>query len=187
MTKNTFKTKVVLPFIALAAIGLTYYLVSNQGKGECGRWKSCTTEFVSHIKQLSTSQLIYAKDNDDQFPPVSSMPSLRAALFIYSNQPRFFDSINTITSRPEFNFNLAGVAMSLPPYPGAEQLEPKSVGAWQGQVFGQYPTYVVGFADSHMATIKNPEQVIPLFTGQFDRKGVVLAPADYLTDEDPLK
>ncbi|MBX3114753.1 MAG: hypothetical protein KF836_09335 [Fimbriimonadaceae bacterium] len=150
---------------------------------------SSTTYALSNVKQIAITTLIYQSDYDERFLATSAMPCTRAVLMPYIKNSQFFDSRESRFGRPQFNFNVAGVTSALTPYPGTKQLEPTEVAVWSNHVYGQYKGIVVSRADSSAKSYR-PEkyaEVLALFEGQFDRRGVVLMPADYLADQDPLK
>jgi len=144
------------------------------------------TPGVSNIKQIATSTAIYQADYDDLFPATSAMPGTRAVLMPYVKQKEMFEELPGSNARPLFNFNVAGILASLPPYPGANQAELTDVGVFYARSLEKPGYFFMTRGDTSAKTIKAVDLQLAL-SYQFDRKGAKLFPPDYLADKDPLK
>lgn len=141
---------------------------------------------ISHVKQLATSTVIYQSDNDGLYPATSSMPGTRSVLIPYVKSKELFEGYVGSHTRPLYNFNVAGVHESLPPYPGTTQQELQSVGVFFARSIKKPGYFYLSRGDSSVKATKAIDLQFAL-SHQFDRRGVVLMPADYLADQDPLK
>ncbi|MBX3114752.1 MAG: hypothetical protein KF836_09330 [Fimbriimonadaceae bacterium] len=186
---NSLISKRDLTAIVVVAIILIPVVAWIAGPMLTGHTVASKTQCLSNQKQIATAIIIYAIDNDETFPLASSMLTLRAQLNSYVKRKESFLPYKKYTTIPQFNFNLAGVKNTLPPFPGTEQREPNEVAIWYSAVVAAPYGFLVAHADSSVKfypAAKHAEYQ-NLLAPQFDRKGIQLLPPDYLADQDPLK
>jgi len=182
----------IWPVIALTIIALVMlaYLVLPEILHMRHRIGNPKTQSISNLKQLGTGVAIYQSDYDGYFPPASAMPAVRVVLDPYTKNHTLFKPINEISTTPQFSFNIAGVAETLPPYPGSAQRALNEVAMWSScNLDKEMPGMFITVADSSVRFLRfdKIDKINAAFEGQFDRKGVKLWPADYLKSLDPLK
>ncbi|QYK54057.1 MAG: hypothetical protein KF824_03975 [Fimbriimonadaceae bacterium] len=139
----------------------------------------------SRYAGLATALIIYASDFDDTFPAAASEQTLRALTYDYIKNHTVYEP-GIHAGKAMFNFNLAGVSMGAPPYHGGIKVEPsKVIVTWARNPKKQYEFFVYYLANERGTLTSS--QLLKALEPQFDRRGVVLMPADYLADQDPLK
>lgn len=149
--------------------------------------KSISMSMVLTSANEATMQ--YAADHDEVLPAATSMPTIRALVQPYTDSMPVFEFYSPAPSFAQFNFNLAGVSTSLPPFPGTRQTNAYQVVTWHSQLpMGPRRVAIVTF-DGKPKVLEpdEREKFQRLLAPQFDRKGVKLFPPDYLADKDPLK
>ncbi|MBX3114754.1 MAG: hypothetical protein KF836_09340 [Fimbriimonadaceae bacterium] len=139
----------------------------------------------SRYASLATALIIYASDFDDTFPAASSEKTLRALTYEYVKNKTVYEP-GIHAGKANFNFNLAGVSMGAPPYPGSIKVEPSRVIVTWARNPKKQDEFFVYYLANGRGTLTSLE-LLKALEPQFDRRGVVLMPADYLADQDPLK
>ncbi|MFM9874179.1 MAG: hypothetical protein ACKVQS_12025 [Fimbriimonadaceae bacterium] len=158
------------------------------------------TQMFSQLKQLGIATSLYLEDFDKQFPHATSMPTFRAQIIEYTkyspddnSRPEIFKAMPGHYTEPQFNFNLAGVKApneQLPLLPSGKLAFEQTILAFSAPIDKEsnVRVIVVHANTSTRAFMKNnPITFTDLLGPQFNRKGVTLAPADYLANQDPLK
>ena len=135
--------------------------------------------------QCAFSLMLYASDSDDIFPAASSEQTLRSLTYIYIKNPRVYQP-GRYAERTKFNFNLAGVSVAAPPYPGTPQFSADKIIVSHARNPKEPDEYFVYYLSAKQGTL-TASQLLTALEPQFDRKGVKLFPPDYLADQDPLK
>ncbi|QYK54058.1 MAG: hypothetical protein KF824_03980 [Fimbriimonadaceae bacterium] len=179
--QGLFAFILIIFLMILAGIAIPVFLGSKPAPKK--------TQSLSNHKQVATSLLIYSADNEGTYPNGSGMPTIRVQLTPFTKRKELFIPHKNYTTTPYFNFNLAGVKDTLPPYPGTEQREPAEVAMWYSHILAKPYGFIVAHADSSVkfySAAKHGEYR-NLLVPQFDRKGVQLLPPDYHADQDPLK
>ncbi|QYK54061.1 MAG: hypothetical protein KF824_03995 [Fimbriimonadaceae bacterium] len=172
-------------FITLAAI-ILFLMFMPVGYSHTGAYK---TVLLSKLRQINTSASIYCSDFDGLYPAASGMPAVRVVMNPYIKNSNLFEPASRYSPPAQFNFNLAGVSEKLPPYPGTTQTNPESVAVFYAPFWGETRGVAAVFVDGHHKFFREERwnEFAPSLSGQFDRKGVKLWPADYLQAQDPLK
>lgn len=164
-------------FFVLLAHSLIH--VINSAKVAAAR-----SQVLSNVKETSHAIYIYSTDNDDRLPHATSMPTLRAQLKSYTgdNGDIHWKSNKDFLANI-FNFNLSGVKIS-------------TIAPLNAHQSRHVLLYRIPKGNVHMPMVADPEtgtksmkieQLLQSLQYQYDRKGITLAPADYLAEQDPLK
>lgn len=127
----------------------------------------------------------YATDYDDIYPPATSEPTLRVLIYPYLRSDYYFLT-GKKTGPVHFNFNLAGVSVTAPPYPNQDTVDLDDVVLAYARNPQKRDEFFVAYGNWNNSTLTS-SQLLKALKPQFDRKGVILMPADYLADQDPLK
>lgn len=174
---------ILTAFIGLWPIGTPYGIAKS-------------TQALSNAKQLTYATLIYATDFDGCFPHGTTMATIRAQIYSTVQNKTQFEGVKDYSSEPMFNFNLAGVET----VQQSDEIEVKRFSESNAQhdpnevvLWYSYPTdpRARWTTCTPTLTCKKQKSDAPfdlelIFGPQFDRPGVTLAPANYLTDQDPL-
>jgi hypothetical protein len=165
--KNTLTVVIcLLSFGTLVALLLPVYHSS--------RLASLVGEPMSHLRIWVNSTQIYAADNNDRLPNPSSFSSARAMVASYG-----YRDVAWSYRDPCFNLNLSGVALATIESKGTEGVYWYCI-----PTKAEFP-YILSSPNSSRQS--DPSSLAQLLSIQYDRKGVTLAPAEYLADQDPLK
>lgn len=147
--------------------------------------KTTNDKIGSTYDRIAQSLSIYAADYDEIFPPATSEVSFRVLVFPYIKASYVFTAM-PYSGATHFNFNLAGVSMSAPPYPGTHSVSQDHIVLTYARNPKERDQFFVYFLSNRRGILTN-EQLLKALQPQFDRKGVKLFPSDYLADQDPLK
>jgi hypothetical protein len=181
---------IVLGIISLTCIGLVgpsmvHVFIS-------AKVTALWSQNMTRIRQLATSLTIYSADFDERCPHATTMQSHRALISPYVSDIDAFKKVENSTT-PQFNFNMAGVKLEdtpINPIRPVDRFDNQANPLYFAiQHRGAYPDLFIAYSDlsvihREISDVFGPSMI---FSPQYDRKGVTLAHADYLADQDPLK
>ncbi|MFM9874181.1 MAG: hypothetical protein ACKVQS_12035 [Fimbriimonadaceae bacterium] len=143
---------------------------------------------VSNLKQIRTATIIYTTDYDDRYPHATAMAGHRSSIYPYVKNIEILKPQPNINSEYLFNFNLAGANIESKPLGYPPTFDTSIVTAYYSFITNKKVKgeVIQAYMDTHV-NITTRAKLFTNFQYQYDRKGVTLAPTDYLADQDPLK